>query len=67
VGVSKSKFRIGFDWKSFGQFWCGGNTGITDLELGFEIAVLKSQIGYVAGDIKFFAFTMKMMLNRLML
>jgi hypothetical protein len=40
----QSKFRI-FDWKSFGQFGVNsGNTGITDLELGFEIAVLKSQI-----------------------
>ncbi|MBC5848130.1 immunoglobulin domain-containing protein, partial [Flavobacterium kayseriense] len=36
-----------------------GNTGITDLLLGFEIAVLKSQIGYIAGDIKCFGFTMK--------
>ena len=36
-----------------------GNTGINDLSLGFEIAVLKSQIGYVTGDIKFFGITMK--------
>jgi gliding motility-associated-like protein len=36
-----------------------GNTGINDLLLGFEIAVLKSQIGYIAGDIKCFGFTMK--------
>ena len=36
-----------------------GNTGINDLSLGFEIAILKSQIGYVTGDIKFFGITMK--------
>ncbi|MDG2432767.1 MAG: hypothetical protein P8M54_09950, partial [Flavobacterium sp.] len=36
-----------------------GNTGINDLSLGFEVSVLKSQIGYVTGDIKFFGFTMK--------
>jgi hypothetical protein len=36
-----------------------GNTGINDLTLGFEIAVLKAQIGYTTGDIKIFGFTMK--------
>ena len=36
-----------------------GNVGANDMLLGFEIAVLKSQIGYVTGDIKFFGFTMK--------
>jgi gliding motility-associated-like protein len=36
-----------------------GNTGTDDQSLGFEIAVLKSQIGYITGDIKFFGFTIK--------
>jgi hypothetical protein len=35
------------------------NTGITDYNLGFEVEVLKSLIGYTTGDIKFFAFTMQ--------
>ncbi|MFV8326609.1 gliding motility-associated C-terminal domain-containing protein [Flavobacterium sp. ZS1P14] len=34
------------------------NTGINDYNLGFEVEVLKSLIGYTTGDIKFFAFTM---------
>ena len=34
------------------------NTGITDYNLGFEVEVLKSLIGYTTGDIKFFALTM---------
>ncbi|WP_418262029.1 gliding motility-associated C-terminal domain-containing protein [Flavobacterium faecale] len=36
-----------------------GNTGINDFDLGFEVGVLKSLIGYVVGDIKFFALTMR--------
>lgn len=36
-----------------------GNSGIGDYDLGFEVSVLKTQIGYNQGDIKFFAFTMK--------
>ncbi len=34
------------------------NIGINDYDLGFEVEVLKSLIGYTTGDIKFFAFTM---------
>ncbi|MFV5694749.1 gliding motility-associated C-terminal domain-containing protein [Flavobacterium sp. LB3P122] len=34
------------------------NIGINDYNLGFEVEVLKSLIGYTTGDIKFFAFTM---------
>jgi hypothetical protein len=34
-----------------------GNTGINDLTLGFEIAVLKAQIGYTTGDIKILVLT----------
>ncbi|MDI6047823.1 gliding motility-associated C-terminal domain-containing protein [Flavobacterium yafengii] len=36
-----------------------GNSGIADYNLGFEVEVLKSLIGYAIGDIKFFAFTMQ--------
>ncbi|TRX35240.1 immunoglobulin domain-containing protein, partial [Flavobacterium restrictum] len=36
-----------------------GNTGIGDYNLGFEVEVLKSLIGYTTGDIKFFALTMQ--------
>ena len=35
------------------------NTGITDYSNGFEIELLKSQLGYTGNDIKFFAFTMQ--------
>lgn len=35
------------------------NTGINDYNLGFEVEVLKSLIGYTNGDIKFFALTMQ--------
>ncbi|MDI6034597.1 gliding motility-associated C-terminal domain-containing protein [Flavobacterium sp. LB2P84] len=35
------------------------NSGIADYNLGFEVEVLKSLIGYAIGDIKFFAFTMQ--------
>ncbi|WP_369765736.1 gliding motility-associated C-terminal domain-containing protein [Flavobacterium sp. WC2429] len=35
------------------------NTGATDYNLGFEVEILKSLIGYTSGDIKFFGFTMK--------
>ncbi|TRW99740.1 gliding motility-associated C-terminal domain-containing protein [Flavobacterium gawalongense] len=35
------------------------NIGISDYNLGFEIEVLKSLIGYTTGDIKFFALTMQ--------
>jgi hypothetical protein len=31
-----------------------GNSGIADYNLGFEVEVLKSLIGYTVGDIKFF-------------
>ncbi len=34
------------------------NSGINDYNLGFEVEVLKSLIGYTTGDIKFFALTM---------
>ncbi|MFV5693798.1 hypothetical protein ACM55K_17395, partial [Flavobacterium sp. LT1R49] len=34
------------------------NIGINDYNLGFEVEVLKSLIGYTTGDIKFFALTM---------
>ncbi len=34
------------------------NAGINDYNLGFEVEVLKSLIGYTIGDIKFFALTM---------
>jgi gliding motility-associated-like protein len=34
------------------------NGGINDYNLGFEVEVLKSLIGYTTGDIKFFALTM---------
>lgn len=34
------------------------NSGIADYNLGFEVQLLKSLIGYTNGDIKFFAFTM---------
>jgi gliding motility-associated-like protein len=34
------------------------NNGINDNNLGFEVEVLKSLIGYTIGDIKFFALTM---------
>jgi gliding motility-associated-like protein len=36
-----------------------GNSGIGDYNLGFEVEVLKSLIGYTVGDIKFFALTMQ--------
>jgi hypothetical protein len=36
-----------------------GNSGIADYNLGFEVEVLKSLIGYTVGDIKFFALTMR--------
>ncbi|MFE3869557.1 gliding motility-associated C-terminal domain-containing protein [Flavobacterium sp. LS2P90] len=36
-----------------------GNSGIADYNLGFEVEVLKSLIGYTVGDIKFFALTMQ--------
>jgi gliding motility-associated-like protein len=36
-----------------------GNSGIDDYNLGFEVEVLKSLIGYTVGDIKFFALTMQ--------
>jgi gliding motility-associated-like protein len=35
------------------------NSGSGDYSLGFEVAVLKSLIGYTVGDIKFFALTMQ--------
>ncbi|MEZ7500538.1 gliding motility-associated C-terminal domain-containing protein [Flavobacterium sp. Arc3] len=35
------------------------NAGTTDYNLGFEVEILKSLIGYTTGDIKFFAFTMQ--------
>jgi gliding motility-associated-like protein len=35
------------------------NSGIDDYDLGFEVEVLKSLIGYTVGDIKFFALTMQ--------
>jgi gliding motility-associated-like protein len=35
------------------------NTGVTDYNLGFEVEILKSQIGYTTGDMKFFAFSMQ--------
>ncbi|WP_035668274.1 gliding motility-associated C-terminal domain-containing protein [Flavobacterium sp. 83] len=34
------------------------NSGINDYNLGFEVEVLKSLIGYTTGDIKFFGLTM---------
>ncbi|MFV5700221.1 hypothetical protein ACM55H_17850, partial [Flavobacterium sp. ZT3R17] len=34
------------------------NAGINDYNLGFEVEVLKSLIGYTTGDIKFFGLTM---------
>ncbi|WP_338646306.1 gliding motility-associated C-terminal domain-containing protein [Flavobacterium sp. KS-LB2] len=34
------------------------NSGINDYNLGFEVEILKSLIGYTTGDIKFFALTM---------
>ncbi|WP_157492189.1 hypothetical protein, partial [Flavobacterium fryxellicola] len=34
------------------------NVGTTDYNLGFEVEVLKSLIGYTTGDIKFFAMTL---------
>jgi gliding motility-associated-like protein len=34
------------------------NSGINDYNLGFEVEVLKSLLGYTTGDIKFFALTM---------
>jgi gliding motility-associated-like protein len=34
------------------------NFGTTDYNLGFEVEILKSLIGYSTGDIKFFGFTM---------
>ena len=33
------------------------NTGINDYNLGFEVEILKSLLGYTTGDIKFFAMT----------
>ncbi|SHN22074.1 immunoglobulin domain-containing protein, partial [Flavobacterium xinjiangense] len=36
-----------------------GNSGIGDYNLGFEVEVLKSLIGYTVGDIKFFTLTMQ--------
>ncbi|RBN48920.1 gliding motility-associated C-terminal domain-containing protein [Flavobacterium psychrolimnae] len=33
------------------------NTGINDYNLGFEVEILKSLIGYTTGDIKFFVMT----------
>tara|TARA_R110000868_G_scaffold67582_1_gene200407 strand:+ start:231 stop:5039 length:4809 start_codon:yes stop_codon:yes gene_type:complete len=35
------------------------NSGSTDYNLGFEVEILKSLIGYTSGDIKFFGFTIK--------
>ncbi len=34
------------------------NSGINDFNLGFEVGILKNLIGYIGGDIKFFALTM---------
>jgi gliding motility-associated-like protein len=36
-----------------------GNSGTTDHNLGFEVAVLKSIIGYTEGELSFFALTMQ--------
>lgn len=36
-----------------------GNSGTTDYNLGFEVAVLKSIIGYTEGELSFFALTMQ--------
>lgn len=35
------------------------NTGVNDYNVGFEVEILKSLLGYTTGDIKFFGFTMK--------
>ena len=35
------------------------NSGTTDYNLGFEVELLKSLLGYTTGDIKFFGFTMQ--------
>ncbi|MGO4821995.1 MULTISPECIES: gliding motility-associated C-terminal domain-containing protein [unclassified Flavobacterium] len=35
------------------------NSGTTDYNLGFEVEILKSLLGYTTGDIKFFGFTMQ--------
>jgi gliding motility-associated-like protein len=35
------------------------NLGIRDYDRGFELSVLRSQIGYMQGDIKFFGLTMQ--------
>ncbi|GIZ10436.1 gliding motility-associated C-terminal domain-containing protein [Flavobacterium sp. UMI-01] len=35
------------------------NSGVADFDLGFEVGVLKSALGYTVGDIKFFGFTMQ--------
>ncbi|MFV5703890.1 hypothetical protein ACM55F_18735, partial [Flavobacterium sp. XS2P12] len=59
---SSTKVNIGNAATGFPSSVMGvntGNSGIADYNLGFEVEVLKSLIGYVIGDIKFFAFTMQ--------
>ncbi|WP_366185023.1 gliding motility-associated C-terminal domain-containing protein [Flavobacterium ovatum] len=57
LGTSTKVTLTGLPNSLFG--FNSGNTGINDYNLGFEVGVLKTLVGYTVGDIKFFALTMQ--------